>query len=125
MFTSCNRFAPSLEVLEARETPSSVSGRITGVAVDPTDPSTAVPTGSVTFIVDGVSVSTSDANDGRKYKMLVAPLILDADADAARHFNGFVSRFSAGGSDEMITIGGPQTEATSAFTLTFNGQTTS
>lgn len=86
MFPSGNRFVPSVETLELRETPSAVSGRITGIAVDP-EPAAVVPTGSVRFIVDGVQVNA-----------------------AARHFNGFVSRFPAGGSNETITIGGPRTD---------------
>ena len=102
-----NRFIPAVESLEVRETPSGVSGRITGIVVDP-DPGAEIPPGSVRFIVDGTQVDA--ANDGRKFKMLTAPVILEVDSDAARYFNGFVSRFPAGGSNETIAIGGARTE---------------
>lgn len=128
-----NRFAPSVESLETRETPGSLSsvpaassdsyygtgvyksadsgktwtlapdtasGRITGIATDPSD---AIPTGSVRFIVDGVQVSTSD--DGRKYKVLVTPLVLDVDGDGSQQVRprtfALVDRTQLAGNDSI------------------------
>ena len=62
------RFRPSVESLEARETPSSVTGRITGIAVDPAISDASSGTGVLrsmdsgstwTLAPDGVSAASA------------------------------------------------------------------
>lgn len=120
-----SRFQPSMESLETRETPSGLSSVPdassdsyygTGVykSTDSGKTWTLAPDTTAGRIT-GIAVDPSDAADGRKYKMLVAPLVLGADEP--RYFNGFVSRLPAGGSDEPLTIGGPRTEADAQPTI--------
>lgn len=80
-----------------------VSGRVTGIAVDPTDPS-AAGRGGVIHVY--VHVITNSSGTGANA----------ADGEA-RYFNGFVTRTSAGADTDMALKGTNETKAIDAQTV--------
>lgn len=104
MFPSGNRFVPSLEALGERLTPASTDpgyiGNIIGqygwVFPAPEDGGGEV-----------ANLTQPGGNDSIWIDM-GAPV--QSAGGPVRYFNGFVSRFPAGDSNETITIGGARTE---------------